>query len=209
MNDRLLAVASLVDGRSVIDIGCDHGYLSIYLSQKGINCLATDISDHCINKAINNFNKYNVSIDTKVTDGLNGIDTSLYDTIIISGMGTHTILKILKAKELTDTLVISSNNNIELLRKEITKLGYYIDNELYTKENNQKYIIIRFKKGHKEYTDLDYLIGPILKYNKQYINDSINEYKSIIDRIGSNDPKRTKKLNSYIDLLKKDILKTI
>ena len=197
MNQRLLAVASLVDGKNIIDVGCDHGYLSIHLTKKGINCLATDISEHCINKAINNFKKNNLSIKTKACDGLNGIDTTLYDTIIISGMGTHTILKILKNKTLPDTLIISSNNNIDILRKEIIKLGYYIDQELYLKEHNQKYIIIRFKKGIKKYNNLDYLIGPILKHNKEYINDLIKEYNNIIDRI----PEYNQKKESLIDLV--------
>ena len=203
MNKRLKAVASLVDGKSIIDVGCDHGYLSIYLTNNGIECLATDISKYCIDKTIHNFKKYNMNIDTKVTDGLNDIDTSLYDTIIISGMGTHTILRILKDKKLTDTLIISSNNNIELLRKELTKLGYYIDNEIYILENNQKYIIIRFKKGNKDYTDLDYKIGPILKNNKDYINDLINEKKCIIDKIPNKDDVKRIELQDIIKELTK------
>lgn len=201
MNRRLHAVASLVDGHSIIDIGCDHGYLSMYLTKKGINCLATDISSKCIDKAKNNFKSENLRIDTKVTDGLNGIDTSNYDTIIISGIGTHTILNILKNKKLTDKLIISSNNNIDILRKEIVNLGYYIDNELYLEEHYQKYIIIRFRKGTKEYNDIDYLFGPILKNNAIYIKDLIKEYTSIIDKIGSSDPKRTMQLIRYIEIL--------
>ena len=133
LSKRLQAVADLVDGQNIIDVGCDHGYLSIYLTKKGIKCLATDISEQCILKAKDNFKKYNLIIDTLVTDGLNNIDISKYDTVIISGMGTHTILKILQDKQLPNTLIISSNNNIEQLRKGIIKLNYYIDNELYIK----------------------------------------------------------------------------
>lgn len=183
LSKRLSAVASLVDGKKVIDVGCDHGYLSIYLTQLGLKCLATDISKKCLLKAIDNFNKFNLNIDYMITDGINGIDIKQFDTIIISGMGTHTILKILKDKHLPDTLVISSNNCIDFLRCEIVKLGFYIDDEVYIKDGRQKYIIIRFKKGQKHYNEFDYLIGPILKYNQEYLNDCILEYQNIIDKI--------------------------
>ena len=202
LTKRLQAVASLVDGKSIIDVGCDHGYLSIYLTQKGINCLATDISYKCILKAQENFKKYHSKIDTKVTDGLSNIDIKYYDTVIISGMGTHTILNILQNKQLPDTLIISSNNNIELLRREITKLNYYIDNEIYIKDHKQKYIILKFKKGQKKYNDLDYIIGPILKTNKEYIKDYKKECQGIINKINNlNDPK-SKMLESIINRIK-------
>ena len=198
LSKRLQAVASLVDGKSIIDVGCDHGYLSIYLTKKGINCLATDISALCIKKAKNNFKKYNLNIETLVTDGLNNIDISKYDTVVISGMGTHTILKILEGKELPDTLIISSNNNIDTLRKQVVKLNYYIDNELYIKDHNQQYIIIRFKKGLKKYNELDYIVGPILKNNQEYINDYINECHSIINKINNPHDSKSQSLESII-----------
>ena len=36
MNSKLETIASLVTTISVIDVGCDHGYLDIYLTKKGI-----------------------------------------------------------------------------------------------------------------------------------------------------------------------------
>ena len=95
LSKRLKMIASLVTTESVIDVGCDHGYLDIYLTQKGIKCLATDISEKSLLKAIDNFKCYNLNIKTKLTDGLNGIDIKEKDTIIISGMGTDTINRIL------------------------------------------------------------------------------------------------------------------
>ena len=36
LSKRLETVASLVTTESAIDVGCDHGYLDIYLTLKGI-----------------------------------------------------------------------------------------------------------------------------------------------------------------------------
>lgn len=202
LSKRLQTVANLVDGKRVIDVGCDHGYLSIYLTQHKIKCLATDISSECILKALDNFKTHNVEINTIVTDGLKNIDVSNYDTTIISGMGTHTILKILSNKELTDTLIISSNNNLKILRQEVVKLGFYIDNEVYVKENNQKYVVIRFKKGNQEYNDLDYIVGPILKKNNKYIDDYVKDCQSIIDKINDKNNDKVKYYLNIIEQLK-------
>ena len=57
---RLEAVANYVDDNSkVIDIGCDHGFLSIFLAKKydNIRIIASDINENALNNAISNINK--------------------------------------------------------------------------------------------------------------------------------------------------------
>ena len=97
ISSRLIKLASLVEPNSkVFDIGCDHGLLSIYLS-KNHNVVATDISSSSIQKTKQNIDKYKATnIEVYETDGLDGLDTKPNDNIIIAGMGTSTILKILK-----------------------------------------------------------------------------------------------------------------
>ena len=125
LSKRLQAVATLVDIDSrVIDVGCDHAYLDIYLTlNNGNTCIASDINEKALNNAKENIKKYKLSrkIKTKLTDGLIDIDILDTDTIVICGMGTHTILDILNTNRLSDTLIISSNNDIELLRREVVK----------------------------------------------------------------------------------------
>ena len=116
LSKRLEAVATLVDvGKRVIDVGCDHGYLDIYLTLNNENkCVATDINQNALNSAVNNIKKYNLEgkIETILTDGLKNIKVNKKDNIVICGMGTSTILDILKTNNLSNTLIISSNNNI-------------------------------------------------------------------------------------------------
>ena len=147
----------------------------------GIKCLATDISSKALKSAVNNFKKYNLNIDTMVTDGLNNISIKYDDTIIISGMGTDTIMKILY-DGLNNDLVISSNNHLERLRRYVVSIGYYIDKEIFVIDNNKPYLIIKFKKGYECYNDYDYVIGPKIKDNT-YFDYLKNKYLKILDNI--------------------------
>ena len=200
---RLEAVASLITTDSIIDVGCDHGYLDIYLTLKGIKCLATDVSENALRGAITNFKKYNLDIETKCTDGLNGIEIKKNDTIVISGMGTDTIMKILN-KDINNDLVISSNNHLERLRRYVGSIGYYIDKEIFVIDNNKPYVIIKFKKGKRNYSDFDYIIGPTIK-DKDYFNYLINKYTRIVNSIPNN---YQDKIKYYRGLIKEIKLRT-
>ena len=190
LSKRLEAVATLVDIDSrVIDVGCDHAYLDIYLTlNNGNSCIACDINEKALNNAKENIKKYKLSrkIKTKLTDGLTDIDVLDTDNIVISGMGTHTILGILHTNKLSNTLIISSNNDIELLRREVVKLGYYIDSEIFIFDRKKPYIIIKFIKGNKKYSKYDYIFGPILKNNVEYKKYLNKKYLTILELI----PKR-------------------
>ena len=187
LSKRLEAVATLVEvGKRVIDVGCDHAYLDIYLTINNNNaCVATDINQNALDSAISNIKKYNLEdkIETKLTNGLENIKINKKDNIVISGMGTSTILEILNTNTLSNTLIISSNNNIETLRKEVVKLGFYIDTELFIIDKQKPYIIIKFKKGFRKYNLNDYIFGPILKNNIQYRKYLINKYRNIMKKV--------------------------
>ena len=187
LSKRLQAVATLVDiNARVIDVGCDHAYLDIYLTQNNNNkCIATDINKNALEIAKKNIKKYNLSnkIETKLTNGLTDINVKDNDNIVISGMGTYTILEILKTNNLSNTLIISSNNNIDILRREVINLGYYIDSEIFIIDKNKPYIIIKFIKGTKKYSKLDILLGPILKNNIEYKKYIIKKYENVLNNI--------------------------
>lgn len=187
LSKRLHAVATLVEINSrVIDVGCDHAYLDIYLTLNNNNkCIACDINKNALDIAKKNIKKHNLTdkIDVKLTNGLTDIDININDNIVISGMGTHTILEILKTNTLSNTLIISSNNNMDILRREVVKLGYIIDSEIFLFDKGKPYIVIKFIKGYKKYNRNDYLFGPILKNNKVYINYLLKKYNIILNNI--------------------------
>ena len=162
LSKRLETIASKINDRDrVLDVGCDHGYLDIYLAlnKKNDLIIASDISKEVIKATINNINKYHVKNKIKVycTDGTNNIIEN-YNTIIIAGMGSYTILNILKETRTVDKLIICSNNNWENVRKSISLLGYYLDSEDLVYESNKLYSVMVFKKGTKKLTKKDILI---------------------------------------------------
>lgn len=183
LSSRLNAICGLVDeGTNVVDIGCDHALIDIYLTKYNNNkCIAADISENALNNAKNNINKHHLNgqIDVVLSDGLESIILPNNNTVVLSGMGTKTILKILENKYDIDSLIISSHNNLYELRKNIIKKGYYIEKEIKIIEKNIYYTIIKFKKGKRKYNYYNYIYG-IDFSNKDYVSYCIEKNKVLI-----------------------------
>ena len=199
LSKRLLSIANLVDDNSkVVDIGCDHGLVSIYLAmnKQNISIIASDINQNALDNAIKNINKYHLEDKIKVclSNGLDNINDEI-DTIIISGMGGHTIVDILTNNQeklnTVNNIIIQSNNDIEYVRRKIVKLGYYISKEKLILDKNIYYTVILFTKGKKKYTNKEYYFGPILlkENSKIFIERKNKEYTKLLN-IKNNIPKR-------------------
>ena len=156
ISKRLEVIASYAyDNSKIIDIGCDHGLLSIYLAKKykNVKIIASDVNQNALNNAINNINKEHLDkrIDTRLGSGLDVVRAEEIDTIIISGMGANTIVGILKYStdklKNVNTLIIQSNTDLYFLRKNVTELGYYIEDETLVEEANIIYTVIKFSKS--------------------------------------------------------------
>ena len=85
-----------------IDIGSDHAYVPILMAQRGSKkILATDIHAGALKIARKNIMDAGSEdvIQTQLADGLSGVVTEGYDTLVIAGMGYFTIEHILKDQE--------------------------------------------------------------------------------------------------------------
>ncbi len=219
ISPRLEAIATLVPINSnVIDIGCDHGLLDIYLYQKRISSkiIASDINGLALNNAKENIKRNHLEgiIETRLGNGLDSLNQEdNIDTIIISGMGANTIIGIIKnnTKKLSNisTIIIQSNTKNELIRKEITKIGYQINEEQIVKDNNKIYIIIRFIKAAKKakYTSKELYFGPILLEKdsllfKEYQKAELKKLLIIKKMIPKNKILERYKINKIIKLYK-------
>jgi tRNA A22 N-methylase len=154
------AIASLVNTKKVYDVGCDHALLDIYLTlNQDTICLAMDISENALNGAIKNIKKYDLEDKIKIhkADGLGNIVDFKDVTVIISGMGTRTILEIIKGRKIND-LIVQSNKDLYQLRKELSK-EYSIEKETIVKEGKIYNSIIKLKKGSTKYTEFEYYVG--------------------------------------------------
>lgn len=170
----------------IIDIGCDHALLDIFLVKNDLvkSIIASDINVQALNSGIKNIENEGLSdkISARLGDGLNVLtDKDNIDTVIISGMGTNTIMGILNNDHLKDInkLIIQSNNDHTMLRKYVTKLGFFIKSEEYFQDNKKNYINIVFVRGNKKYSKIDLTYGPILKHNKPYLEFEINNIEKI------------------------------
>lgn len=181
LSNRLKEIASFIpDNVKMVDIGCDHALLDIYLykNRKNIKIIASDINENALEQAKKNIKKYKLdkSIETRLSNGLDNINSDEIDTIVISGMGSHTIVGILRMnqKKLINVgnIIIQSNNHIDFLRERILELNYYIDSEKLVKDNNIIYTIISFKKGKKKYNKKEIYFGPyLLKENSNLFKE--------------------------------------
>lgn len=177
----------------IIDIGCDHALLDIFLVKNDLvkSIIASDINVQALNSGIKNIENEGLSdkISARLGDGLNVLtDKDNIDTVIISGMGTNTIMGILNNNHLKNInkLIIQSNNDHTMLRKYVTKLGFFIKNEEYFQDNKKNYINIVFVRGSKKYSKIDLTYGPILKHNKPYLEFEINNIEKIEELVPKN-----------------------
>lgn len=190
ISKRLKSLAGLVTlDDKVADIGCDHALLDVYMIKNNITkkVLIADISENALENGIKNVKKYH--LDDKITAKCgNGLDviTDEIDTVIISGMGASTIIKILSSNKLKQIkkLIIESNNDHFLLRKFLINNGFYISHEAVIYDNGKYYINIMFQRGFKKYSKKELIYGPILmNSNKEYFNYLLKKQTGILENI--------------------------
>ena len=205
---RIIELADLVPMKStVVDVGCDHALLDIYLtSNRRCKCTASDINPKCLKSANENIKKFGLENKIKVveSDGLKNIKYNNTDIIVIAGMGTSTILDILKDNH-ADNIIIQSNKDLVTLRESLLD-DFIVEDERIVKERGIYYVLMKLKRGNKNYNNADYLIGPIIKDKNdglylEYKKMLYIKYKNIYDNI------KNLQLNKKIEIRR--ILKTI
>ena len=169
LSKRLYAVAGLVtEGASVADIGTDHGYVPIYLVERGIasKVIALDVNQGPLNRARMHIVGHGLGdrIETRLSDGLARIRPGEVDTVIVSGMGGPLTIRILQeGKEVADqlnTLILQPQSEICRVRRFLTENGYRIEQEDMVLEDGKYYPVMRVVHGTKEpYEEWEYLYG--------------------------------------------------
>lgn len=187
LNQKLKVIANLINPQDkVIDIGCDHAYLAIYLKENNLckEVYASDISESVIQIARKNVEKSKTNINVYHSDGFKNINLDI-NTAIISGMGTNTILNIIKdAPSSITKYIVSSNNKHFLLRKKMLKKNFFIKKEIIVIENNKYYPIMLFTKNKEKENKLTLKYGK--SKNKEYFNYLLNKEILILKNIPKN-----------------------
>ena len=189
LNKRLTTISAFINkSDKVIDIGCDHDLLAIYMYQKeGIKIVGSDINPEPLKIAKANLEKNDLSntLELRLGDGITTIHDE--DTIVISGMGGILITKILDNidKYNVKKLIISPNDNYPLTRKFITSKGYKIDSEIMVNDHNKYYLVSVYKKKYKK---TNYFFGKLSNKetdNIDYFNYLVENNKLIISKLSN------------------------
>ena len=214
ISNRLKLIASLVDeNSSIIDIGCDHALLDIFLVQnkKLKKVVASDNKKEPLNSALSNIKKNHLEdkIKLSLSDGLSNIESDI-DTVIISGMGGELIKDILDPKYLKNvtTLILSPQSDIYNLRVHLNSIGYKFIEEKIIVDQKKYYIIMKLEKEIEKlnYEQLKY--GPILlkekdtmfyEYYNNVLKEKINIFNKVPDNIKNDLLEEIDELNELLD----------
>lgn len=153
LTPRLQAIVdNVIPCNTAVDVGCDHAYVGVYLTQTGKvkNMTVSDINEGPIENAREAV--FDAGLSDRITcircDGLEGIVPQ--DTVIIAGMGGELIRDILKKAEWTqkDTrLILQPMSMGDVLRKFLFENGYRIIKEDIAIEKERVYAIIVAEGG--------------------------------------------------------------
>lgn len=218
LSKRLKAILTFISGdEKIIDIGCDHALLDIYLKEtyKDMKIIASDIHDGAVKMAEKNIKKHNLDgkIELRTGDGLDVIKKGEVDTIILSGMGFYTIYEILMNKEKLEginKIIIQSNTDIVKLRKFVIKQGFMISNELLVKDKDIIYTVIEFTPGNVRYSYEEIYFGPKILENKnelfyEYYNKKLLKYENLLLQLPKTQIKARLHHMNLIRIIKKQI----
>lgn len=151
LSARLEAVARMVtQGNRVCDVGCDHGYIAIYLVRNGISpyVYAMDVNIGPLERAKEHIASYalNDKIETILSDGLMALSEKKADAMVCAGMGGRLVIKILtegmeKVLEMKE-LILQPQSEIHLVRAFLRSQGFFIDKEDMVYEDGKYYPVM-------------------------------------------------------------------
>ena len=150
LSPRLQICAGFVaPGDRVADIGCDHGYLGIYLLKNNIasHIIAADINEGPLNAAVFNAEKHGVRdrMQFFLSDGVRNIPRD-FDAMVCAGMGGDTMISILEAapwlKEGNYRLILQCQSKRPELRKYLGEQGWFIRDEAVLKDGRFLYTVM-------------------------------------------------------------------
>ena len=169
MNKRLETIVDMVqNGRGLIDVGTDHGYLPVCLARRGYTGLlfASDINDAPLASARKTAREALVEdrIEFLLCDGLDGCPPEKIDTIVIAGMGGDLICRILDRAEwcLNEayTLILQPMTKAEVLRYWLVNNGFSLQEERIVCDGGKLYqVILSRYTGNMSLNDAELFAG--------------------------------------------------
>ena len=162
LSNRLKAVAGLVTkGNVVCDVGCDHGYVSIYLIQQKISprVLAMDVRKGPLDGAREHIRRSGLEdrIAVRLSDGVEKLQKNEADTLLLAGMGGRLMAEILTRGEekILDMkeCILQPQSEIPAFRRYLREKGYQVTAEDMILEEGKYYPMMRVIPPRAAQTD--------------------------------------------------------
>lgn len=216
LDNRLKRITDFIPSDSyILDVGCDHALLDIYLAlnRNNVKLIASDINENPLKIAKENIKKYNLEdeITLEKADGVSKINDEV-DTVVIAGMGSSTINNIInkdleKLKNIKKIIISSHTSSFEL-RENMNKKGFKIIDEAVVFDKGKYYEIIVYSNGYEKLSKLDMKYGPIIskrkdEITKAYFNERYLKLIEIYKKIPNGNKKLKDDLNKKIKEIKK------
>lgn len=148
LSKRLGAVANLAgEARVVADVGTDHGYIPVYLisSGKAEKAIAMDVNEGPLLRAKEHIRQFHLDaqIETRLSDGLIGLQPKEAEVLVIAGMGGALMMRILDegkdAAHAAKRLVLQPQSELLSFRRYLMEHGYQITEEDMVYEDGKFY----------------------------------------------------------------------
>ena len=166
LSKRLQTVANAVTpGSRVADVGTDHGYVPIYLVERGLcpGAIAMDVNEGPLARAEEHIRAEGLSdrIQTRKSDGLAALAPEETDAVVIAGMGGALMCRILQDAtaflEAGRELILQPQSEWFKVRRLLSASGYRITKEWFLEEEGKYYVVI--KAGPAPETDRESRAG--------------------------------------------------
>lgn len=151
ISQRLLTCCGFVaPGSRVADVGCDHGYLGIYLlmNQIASSVIASDVRPGPLQCAVINAKKFGVEdrMSFYLTDGVRAIPRD-FNTLVCAGMGADTMVSILEGAPWLQSsqyqLILQCQSKRPMLRRYLAEHGFRISRETLAKDGKFLYPVMQ------------------------------------------------------------------
>lgn len=195
---RLRAVAAMISpGLVLADVGCDHGYIPIYLIQKGQipRAIAMDINQGPLLRAREHIREWGLEdyIETRLSDGVEALKPGEAQCLVIAGMGGPLMEKILTngknvLKDIKE-LILQPQSEIGHFRRFLAENGYKVIEENMIEEDGKYYPMMKAVPGQMKYVKkAEYLYGkgllearnPVLK---EFLDKENQTAKELLEKL--------------------------
>ena len=198
LSPRLLAVSDLVSCTGCLaDVGTDHGYIPIYLTETGriTRAVAMDINRGPLERAREHIRQKGLEdrIETRLSDGVMALRPGEAQTVVIAGMGGGLICSILregrKILSHTQECILQPQSEIEQVRRFLQEEGYSILQEDMVYEDGKYYPMMRVVHGSMELSDvIEFRYGPRLLEKKHpclasYLDQEEGKWQGVLEKL--------------------------